>query len=444
MKNPTPFQTKHIQEIISNLDIYTINGKVIQVTESIIRAIAPNVKIGEICYLRNIGDENLIPAEVIGFKGNIVLLAPVSDIAGVSNTTEVLPSGGPLKVRVGDGLLGCVLDGLGNILETSSDESPLLQHKYKVTAIPPNPLTRNIIQKPVVTGIRAIDSMLTLGEGQRIGLFAGAGIGKSTLLGMLAKNSDVDVIVVALIGERGKEVREFIQTNLTAESKSKSVIIVATSDKPSIERIKAAHTATAVAEYFRDKGQRVLLVMDSLTRFARALREVGIAMGEAPVSRGFPPSVFTELPKLVERAGQSDKGSITAVYTILTEGDDLSADPIADEAVSLLDGHIVLSREIANAGHYPAIDILNSLSRVMKTIVDVDHLHDANKIRKLLAEYKEIEFLVKVGEYEKGSNADADEALEKHAEINAFLQQDFNEMYLFNETRDALQDIARK
>jgi len=432
-----------IQESLENLKLYEFNGRVTEVTDSLVKAQASEVKVGDVCLLRNAGSNDTIPAEVVGFRGSTVFLAPVGDMDGVSTTTEVITTGLPLSVNVGEDLLGCVMDGLGNIISPEDTNKLSLPEKYAVTAPPPEALSRKLIEEPLTTGIRAIDGMLTIGQGQRIGLFAGAGVGKSTLLSMLVQKTDVDIIVVALIGERGKEVREFIETALTKETRKKSVIIVATSDRPSIERVKAAHTATAVAEYFRAQGKSVFLLMDSLTRFARALREVGIAMGEAPVSRGYPPSVFTELPKLVERAGQSDAGSITAIYTVLVEGDDMS-DPISDELVSLLDGHIILSRDLASASHYPAIDILKSLSRVMTSIVDDEHVSSANKIRKLLSDYKEIEFLVKVGEYEKGTNSQADEALEKYDEINNFLKQTFSEEATLEDTIEALNGIANR
>ncbi len=434
---------QEIQEKVDQSSLYELNGRVVEVTQSLVKAEVHRVKIGEICLLRNAGSLDTTPAEVVGFVKNLVLLAPIGDVEGISITTEVIPTGAPLSVDVGDDLLGCILDGLGNVIDFSAAQKPLLSERYALTGSPPDPLSRDLIEEPISTGIRAIDGMLTIGEGQRVGVFSGAGVGKSTLLSMLVQRSNVDVIVVALIGERGKEVREFIDSALDEESRKKSVLVIATSDKTSIERIKAALTATTIAEYFRSQGKKVLLVMDSLTRYARALREVGIAMGESPVSRGYPPSVLTELPKLVERAGQSDKGSITAVYTVLVEGDDLS-DPIADELMSLLDGHIVLSRELANASHYPAIDVLKSISRVMNSVVSQEHIQSANKIRKLLSDYKEIEFLVKVGEYQKGTNSEADEALDKYSTINNYLKQAAIEQLTFEDSVEALHDIANR
>ena len=432
---------KGIQKKVNLSTLYEYNGRVTQVTESLIQAQVHQVKIGEICLLRNIGSQDTVPAEVVGFKGSTVFLAPIGNLQGISTTTEVIPTGETLSLNIGDDLQGCILDGLGHVINFISEQKPSLIQRYPLTSPPPDPLKRNPIIKPLTTGVRAIDGLLTIGEGQRVGIFAGAGVGKSTLLGMLVQKTDVDVVVVGLIGERGKEVREFIDFALDDETRKKTILIAATSDKTSIERVKAAHTATAVAEYFRAQGKKVLLVMDSLTRYARALREVGIAMGEAAVSRGYPTSVYTELPKLIERAGQSDCGSITAIYTILVEGDDLS-DPIADELLSLLDGHIVLSRELANSSHFPAIDILKSLSRVMNSVVDKDHIQSANRLRKLLTDYKEIEFLVKVGEYQKGTDTEADEALDKYAPINDFLKQGFSDYLSYEDSLEALHELA--
>ena len=434
---------KNIQNKINQSSLYELNGRVIEVTQTLIKAEVPQVKIGEICLLRNTGSTETLPAEVVGFIESTVLLAPIGDLSGISAFTEVIRTNEPLSMDVGFDLLGCVLDGLGKVIDSGGRKSLSFTGRLPLTASPPDPLTRDLVEQPLSTGIRAVDGMLTIGEGQRVGVFSGAGVGKSTLLSMFVRNTDVDIIVVALIGERGKEVRDFIDTSLDEESRKKAILVVATSDKSSIERIKAAQTATTVAEYFRSQGKKVLLMMDSLTRYARALREVGIARGESPVSRGYPPSVLTELPKLVERAGQSNTGSITAIYTVLVEGDDMS-DPIADEVRSLLDGHIILSRDLANASHYPAIDVLKSVSRVMNSVVTPEHIQSANKIRGLLSEYKEIEFLVKVGEYQKGTNSEADEALDKHDAINHFLKQAFTEKPSFNEALEAMHDLANR
>ncbi|MCK5918640.1 MAG: FliI/YscN family ATPase, partial [Cocleimonas sp.] len=372
--------------------------------------------------------EDVTPAEVIGIDRNEVLLAPIGDMRGMSTGTAVIATGKSLHVGVGDELIGCVLDGVGNIIDKGGRDEVHLDGSYPVIAASPSPLDRDIIREPMGLGVKAMDGLLTCGVGQRMGVFAGAGVGKSFFMSMLVQHAEVDVNVIALIGERGREVREFIEDALGEEGMKKTVLIVSTSDRPSIERLKAAYVATAVAEYYRDQGKSVLLMMDSLTRFARAQREIGLAAGEAPARRGFPPSVFAELPLLVERAGRSDKGSITAFYTVLVEGDDMS-DPIADEIRSLLDGHIVLSRDLAAKNHYPAIDILQSLSRVMPAIVHPQHIEAAAKVRSLMAKHKEIEFLVRVGEYQAGVDPEGDEALAKIDAINNFLTQKPDEIW---------------
>lgn len=415
-----------------------LHGRIVQVTGTVVRAIVPHVKLGELCLLHNLGEERKIPAEVIGFDKNIALLAPIGDMQGVSANTQVITTGKILEVAVGDELCGNVLNGIG---EVQDDSYPNLEIHYPVYASPPDPLSRARVNQPLSLGVRALDSLITCGIGQRIGVFAGAGVGKSSLLSMLVKHASTDINVIALIGERGREVREFIEESLGEQGMEKTVLIVATSDRPAIERLKAAYVATAVAEYFRDQGKQVLLLMDSLTRFARAQREIGLAAGEAPARRGFPPSVFSELPKLVERAGNSDKGSITAFYTILVEGDDMS-DPIADEARSLLDGHIMLSRDLASANHYPAIDVLASLSRIMPQLVSERHRSAAAHLRNLLAKYKEIEFLLRVGEYQHGSDPLADEAIRKMAEIQRFLKQTPDNHSDFEDTQNWLLELS--
>jgi type III secretion protein N (ATPase) len=328
---------------------------------------------------------------------------------------------------------------MGIPLDRKEFDSEKIEALYPVYADPPNPLDRKIITEPLSLGLRSIDGLLTCGEGQRLGIFAAAGVGKSTLLAMLAKRADVDVTVLALIGERGREVKEFIEKDLGEEGLRRSVIVVSTSDRPPMERLKAAYVATAIAEYFRDRNNRVLLLMDSVTRFARAQRELGLAAGEPPTRRGFPPSVFSTLPKLMERAGQSESGSITAFYTVLVEGDDMT-EPVADETRSILDGHIILSRKLASLNHYPAIDILSSVSRVMDSIVTPEHRKSAARFRELMAKYQEIELLVKIGEYKKGSDREADEAVDKIDRMNAFLRQNFNEKVSF---RQVVSDLAR-
>ncbi|MCG8650829.1 MAG: type III secretion system ATPase SctN, partial [Pirellulales bacterium] len=357
-----------------------IKGRVVQVVGTIIKAVVPGVKIGELCLLQNPWEEDWeLSAEVVGFAKEAALLTPLGELLGVSSSTEVVPTGRTHSIAVSNALLGRVLDGLGNPMD---ELGPIVAEKhYPVYGPPPSPMKRKPIDKPIVLGIRAIDAMLTVGEGQRMGVFAAAGGGKSTLLASIIRNTEAEIIVLALIGERGREVREFIEKDLGAEGLKKSVLVIATSDRSSMERLKSAYVATAVAEYFRDQGKRVLLMMDSVTRFARAQREIGLAAGEPPTRRGFPPSVFATLPRLMERAGQSEQGSITALYTILVEGDDMT-EPVADETRSILDGHIILSRKLAAENHYPAIDILASVSRVANAIIDPDHNRAAGKLRE--------------------------------------------------------------
>ena len=414
-----------------------IKGRVIQVVGTIIKAMVPAVRIGEICILRNPWDEWELKAEVVGFSKQAALLSPIGTLLGVSPSTVVIPTGKHHMVSVGPELVGRVLDGMGSPMDTETKGPLDLKDFYPVYASPPDPLSRKIISKPVVLGLRVLDGLLTCGEGQRMGIFAAAGGGKSTLLSMLVRGADVDVTILALIGERGREVREFIEKDLGEEGMKKSVLVVSTSDRSSMERLKAAYVATAVAEYFRDQGKRVLFMMDSVTRFARAQREIGLAAGEPPARRGFPPSVFSTLPILMERAGQSDKGSITALYTVLVEGDDMT-EPVADETRSILDGHIILSRKLAEANHYPAIDVLASISRVMGAIVDSEQKKAAGRFRELLAKYREIELLVQLGEYKQGMDPVADVALAKIEGMNAFLRQRLDEKVSFDKTVNEL------
>jgi type III secretion protein N (ATPase) len=415
-----------------------IRGRVENVVGTIIRAVLPNVKIGELCILRNPWEDWQLYAEVVGFHKQHALLTPFGSIQGTSPATEVIATGETHSVGVGEALLGRVLDGLGNPLD--GREAPQTSVRYPVYANPPNPMLRRIIDRPLSMGLRAIDGLLTCGEGQRMGIFAAAGGGKSTLLSCLVKGTEADITVLALIGERGREVREFIERDLGPEGMKKAVVVVSTSDRSAMERLKAAYIATAIAEYFRDQGKKVLLLMDSVTRFGRALREIGLAAGEPPTRRGFPPSVFSSLPLLMERAGNSDKGSITALYTVLVEGDDMT-EPIADETRSILDGHIVLSRKLASGGHYPAIDILASVSRVMSAVVDNDHKKMAGDMRKILAKYAEMELLVQIGEYKKGADAQADDALERIGKVNTFLRQGTDERSSFAQTLETMRSV---
>jgi type III secretion protein N (ATPase) len=416
-----------------------MRGKVVQVAGTIVKAVVPGVKIGEICTLRNPYDAWELKAEVVGFAEEAALLTPLGDIQNLSTATEVIPSGSVHMVPVGPDLLGRVLDGLGRPMDGGSP----IQTKdyYPVYASPPNPMTRRIINRPLPLGLRALDGLLTCGEGQRMGIFAAAGGGKSTLLSCLVKGAKVDVTVLALIGERGREVREFIESDLGPEGMKRAVLVVSTSDCSPMERLKASYVATAIAEYFRDKDKRVLLLMDSVTRFGRALREIGLAAGEPPTRRGFPPSVFSSLPRLMERAGNSDRGSITALYTVLVEGDDMT-EPIADETRSILDGHIVLSRKLASANHYPAIDVLASVSRVMNAVTGKEHRAAASRFRSLLAKYAEVELLLQIGEYKKGADPLADEAIAKIDKLNAYLRQGLNESSSFDAAVKGLQDLT--
>jgi ATP synthase in type III secretion protein N len=417
-----------------------VKGRVIQVVGTIVKAMVPTAKVGELCMLRNPGEDFEMEAEVVGFAKNAALLTPIGDMRGIGSTTEVLPTGRMQMVPVGHGLLGRVLDGLGRPMD---DGGPLETERfYPVIADAPDPLTRRIIDRPLELGVRAIDAALTCGEGQRMGIFAAAGGGKSTLLGMLVRGAAVDVTVIALIGERGREVREFIEHELGEEGRAKSVVVCATSDKSSMERTKAAYVATAIAEYFRDQGMKVLFLMDSVTRFARAQREIGLAAGEPPTRRGFPPSVFATLPRLMERVGMNDKGSITAFYTVLVEGDDMT-EPVADETRSILDGHIVLSRKLASANHYPAIDVLASASRVMNAVAEPAHRNDAAALRELMAKYADVELLVKIGEYQRGTDPLADDAIEKHDAIRDFLRQDIDESSPMGDTLAQLATLVR-
>jgi type III secretion protein N (ATPase) len=433
--------TDAIDETIKETIPLEVRGRVVQVVGTIIKAVIPTVKIGEICILKNPWEDWELKAEVVGFSKQAALLTPLGRLLGVSSATEVIPTGKTQAIPVGPGLLGRVLDGLGNPLDVETKGPLHAETEVPVYTDPPDPLRRKIIDKPIVLGLRALDGLLTCGEGQRMGIFAAAGVGKSTLLAQLVKGSEADVTVLALIGERGREVREFIEKDLGEEGLKKAVIVVSTSDRTSMERLKAAYVATSVAEYFRDQGRRVLLMMDSVTRFARAQREIGLAAGEPPTRRGFPPSVFSTLPLLMERAGQSDKGSITALYTVLVEGDDMT-EPVADETRSILDGHIILSRKLAAANHYPAIDILSSVSRVMTSIATDEHRSAAARLRELMAKYQEVELLVRIGEYKAGSDPTADEAIEKIDRINAFLRQGLDEKSSFEETIDALSQIV--
>jgi flagellum-specific ATP synthase len=394
--------------------------------------------VGELCAIYNDKDTPVM-CEAVGFKEDNVILMPLGELTGIAPGCRVVPMGRPLSVSCTDDLLGRVIDGLGNAL----DRSPIRSGDYyPLDREPPDPLKRRRIKEIMPTGVRAIDAFLTCGEGQRIGIFAGSGVGKSTTLGMIAKYAEADVNVIALIGERGREVLDFIERDLGEEGLKKSVIVCVTSDKPALVRLKGAFTATAIAEYFRDQGKKVILMMDSVTRFAMAQREVGLAIGEPPATKGYTPSVFAMLPRLLERSGMSDKGSITAFYTVLVDGDDFN-EPIADAVRGILDGHIVLSRSLAHKNHYPAVDILNSVSRLMPEIASKEHKEAASFARDLLAAYKESEDLINIGAYVKGSNKKIDMAVKYHEKIIQFLRQNVNEHTEFAEGLKKLNSLFR-
>lgn len=412
-------------------------GKVVKVVGLTIESIGPEAKLNDLCHIISKDKKTIVKAEVVGFRDNRVLLMPYDNVEGVGLGSSVENTGYPLKVKVGDSLLGKVVDGLGNPLNGDViDDGDF----YSVEAAPPEPLDRKLIDSVLPLGVKAVDGLITIGKGQRIGIFAGSGVGKSTLLGMFARNTKADINVIALIGERGREVREFLERDLGEDGMKRSVIVVATSDKPALIRNKAAKTATAIAEYFRDQGKDVLLMMDSLTRFSMAQREIGLASGEPPVSRGYPPSVYAEMPKLLERAGYSNKGSITGLYTVLVDGDDFN-EPITDTARGILDGHIMLSRKLGHKNHYPSIDVLQSISRVMSSIATDEHKALAGKLKSVLATYNEAEDLINIGAYKRGSNPNIDYAIEKIDEINGFLRQDVHDKYSFEEVIELLQSI---
>lgn len=412
-------------------------GRVIKMVGLTIEASGPPANLNDVCYITSENQKGRKLAEVIGFRENRILLMPYDDMAGVGIGSYVENSGAAFKVPVGEELLGKTLDGLGNPM----DGSELAYTRfYSAEASPPDPLKRKIIDEVLPLGVKAVDGLLTVGKGQRIGIFAGSGVGKSTLLGMFARNTKADINVIALVGERGREVREFIERDLGEEGLRRSVVVVATSDKPALIRKRAAKTATAIAEYFRDQGKDVLLMMDSLTRFSMAQREIGLASGEPPVSRGYPPSVYAEMPKLLERAGCSEKGSITGLYTVLVDSDDFN-EPITDTARSILDGHIMLSRKLAHKNHYPSIDILQSISRVMSSIIDSDHKSAAGRLKSVLATYQEAEDLINIGAYKSGSNEDIDYAITKIKEVNAFLVQEVNDKICFEREIELLKEL---
>ena len=429
---------KKYHDRLNEISLYQYKGKVSRVIGLTIESRGPAVRLGETCHIYPIKSKDPVLAEVVGFKEDTVLLMPLGEMEGIGPGSMVIATGNTLEVDVGEQLLGRILDGRGNPIDDF--EPPSLNYSYPVNNQPPNPLSRTKITEPLPLGVKAIDGFLTCGRGQRIGIFAGSGVGKSTLLGMIARNTLADINVIALIGERGREVKEFIDNDLEEEGLKKSVVIVVTSDQPPLVRMKGALLATSIAEYFRDCGKNVVLMMDSLTRFSMAQREVGLAIGEPPVTKGYTPSVFAVLPKLLERAGNSSKGSITGLYTVLVDGDDMN-EPIADAVRGILDGHIVLSRNLANKNHYPAIDILASVSRVMPNIVDKEHIGIVGQIKDLMATYRDSEDLINIGAYIKGTNKKVDMAIEKIEAINDFLKQGVHDRLTFDEIVELLRGI---
>lgn len=429
---------KYSSVIRSATTVETI-GRITQVTGLVLESQGPQAPIGEVCVLRNRLGEEVCRSEIVGFKDNKILSMVLGDLESIEPGMEIAASGTTLTVEVGNHLLGRVLDGLGKPMDGKGSLKDTSSRS--IYAQPPNPLLRKRINEPMATGVRAIDGLLTLGKGQRVGIFAGSGVGKSTLLGMIARNATADVNVIALIGERGREVRDFIEEDLGEEGLKRSVVIVATSDMPALVRVKAPLIATAIAEYFRDQGLDVMLMMDSVTRLAMAQREIGLTIGEPPTTKGYTPSVFALLPKLMERAGTSDVGTITALYTVLVEGDDMN-EPIADAARGILDGHIVLSRRLAAMGHYPAIDVLESVSRVMKDVISPQHKINAQDMKEMLAAYREAEDMISVGAYQKGANPMVDKAMELRSQTRKFLRQEVEDPTDFREIVEQLAEFS--
>jgi len=414
-------------------------GLVSEVIGLVIHANGPKAGMGELVWIEQ--PEGAIPAEVVGFRENKTLLMPLANMNGITPGNVIRASGEMLKVKVGPGIVGRVLDGLGKPLDEKGELN--WECEYPLDHISPHPLKRKRITQPLPLGIKTIDGLLTCGDGQRVGIFSGSGVGKSTLLGMIARESSADVNVIALIGERGREVREFMENDLGEKGLEKSVVVVASSDQPALVRIKGAFLATAIAEYFRDLGAKVIFMMDSVTRFAMAQREIGLAIGEPPATKGYTPSVFALLPRLLERTGTSEKGSITGLYTVLVDGDDVN-EPISDAVRGILDGHIILSRQLAAMGHYPAIDVLDSVSRVMINIVTAEHYEASNKIKEILAIYRDAKDLIDVGAYQQGSSRKIDIAIKYVETLNTFMKQGVAENWKYEDTLSMLQETYEK
>lgn len=420
---------------LKHVDLLKVNGSVKQVIGLVIESSGPNCFLGEVCVIKSKDGQDLCLSEVVGFRDNRVLSMILGDAAKIGPGSEIVATNRALSANVGEELLGRVIDGLGRPIDA---KGPIVTREVRsIYNAPPNPLERQRINKPIVTGIRSIDTLLTCGKGQRVGIFAGSGVGKSVTLGMIARNTNADINVIALVGERGREVGEFMDHELGVEGLRRSVVVVATSDQAALIRLKAAFMATTIAEYFRDRGLDVMLLMDSVTRLAMAQREVGLAIGEPPTTKGYTPSVFAMLPKLLERAGNARKGSITGMYTVLVEGDDMT-DPVADAVRSILDGHIVLARRLASAGHYPAVDVLESISRVMPAVTTEEHRRAGHRLVDMMATYREAEDLINIGAYVKGSNPRIDEALSNWDRIRTFLRQKADESTAFDASIEQL------
>ncbi len=428
---------RRYSDLLKNSQLVRVRGRVTELTGLVIKAAVPNVRIGEVCLIRRGSSE--VRSEVVGFQGDTVMLMPLGELSGIGPDSEVIPTGRPLTIRVGNGLLGRVLNGLGEPIDGKPLPTDDLQD-WSVDRDCPDPFKRMRITRPLALGVRCIDGLLTVGEGQRIGLFAGSGVGKSTLMGQIARNTSAEMSVIALIGERGREVLEFIEDALGEEGMKRSVVVCATSDQPSLVRLRAGYVATAIAEYFRERGGNVLFMLDTVTRLARAQREIGLAIGEPPARQGYPPSVFSMLPRMLERTGNSDKGRCTAIYTCLVAGGDME-EPIADEVRGILDGHFILNRAIGERNQWPAMDVLASLSRVMSQIANKDHKKAAGKLRETLATYEKQRDLILLGAYQYGTDPRTDYAIDKYEQIIEYLKQDTHDSTPFDECVQRLVDL---
>jgi ATP synthase in type III secretion protein N len=424
----------HYFQLIKDASLVRVRGRVTELTGLVIKASVPNVRVGELVYIKS-RTRGQVKAEVVGFQGDEVMLMPLGELYGIGPDSEVIPTGKPLTIKCGEGLLGRVLSGIGEPIDGKPLPEGLVD--WSVDRDCPDPFLRQRIERPLPLGVRCIDGLLTVGEGQRVGLFAGSGVGKSTLMGQIARNSEADLCVVALIGERGREVREFIEDAMGEEGMKRSVLVCATSDQPSLVRLRAAYVATAIAEYFRERGGNVLFMLDTVTRLARAQREIGLAIGEPPARQGYPPSVFSMLPRILERTGNSDKGKCTAIYTCLVAGGDME-EPIADEVRGILDGHFILNRALGERNQWPAMDVLASLSRVMNGIVSKEHKQAAGKLRETLSTYEKQRDLILLGAYQYGTDPRTDYAIDKYDAIIDFLKQDTHSNAPFEETVNRL------